>query len=81
MFSSGVLQQAWRLTHRQFPTFLAQITLHSFLDQHLWNLLINHHILTFIRFDALILRKSLQSKWVKIDCQQPYIPQFFRGWP
>ena len=56
MFSSGVLQQAWRLTHRQFPIFLAQITLHSFSYLHLWNLLINHPILAFIPFDALILQ-------------------------
>ena len=42
---------------------------YTFLDQHLWNLSINHHILTFIPSDALILRDSWRSKSVEIDRQ------------
>ena len=53
-----------------FPPFLAQIHLHTFPNQHPWNLSIIHPILPFVPFDALILRESWLSKWVEIDRQQ-----------
>ena len=41
-----------------FFAILVLINMHTFSDQHMWNSLINYHILIFIPFDALILRNS-----------------------
>jgi hypothetical protein len=53
-----------------FLHFLAQIYLHTFSDQHLWNLLINNPMLTFIPFDALLFHDSWRLKWVISERQQ-----------
>ena len=62
-----------------FHVFLAQIHLHTFLDQHMWNLSINYPILTLIPFDAWILCKNWWTKWVCSDRQQHsvYLIVFF----
>src|SRR6185295_16338882 len=46
---------------------LAQIHLHIFSDQHLWNSSNNHPMLTFIPSDARLLHDSGQPKWVVSD--------------
>ena len=40
------------------PVVLSQIHLHTFSDQHLWNLSNNHLMLTFIPFDDRLLHDS-----------------------
>ena len=49
--------------------FLAQIHLHTFSDQHLWNSSNNHPMLPFISSDARLLHDSWWSKWVVSDRQ------------
>ena len=53
-----------------FFVFLAQIHLHTFSDQHLWNSSNNHPMLTFIPSDDRLLHDSWWSKWDVSDRQQ-----------
>ena len=47
----------WIMPHH-LGAFLAQNHLHTFSNQYLWNLSINHPMLSFIPFDAHILHDS-----------------------
>jgi len=59
----------WIMPHL-LAVLLEKNHLHTFSNQHLWNLLIYHPMLTFIPFGAHILRDIWRSKWVKINRQQ-----------
>jgi hypothetical protein len=54
-----------------FPWFYAQMHLHTFLDQHLWNLLDNGPILMLVRVCISILCKIWHSSLIFDDRQHP----------